>query len=369
MIATRSLQEMLNTAVSRATTDDHYADAVGLALPECRYEDPPLHAVIAAAAHATRHVCGLLSRRSDAWPMREFAVRTGAGAPSGNSPGARSAVEEEGVVYVPGAARPASGEITVSPLAPPEGAIARLRGSVQESGGLTLDWATILPRDRFANPAAGTAGAATAADAAKVTALVEAATFPPLPVDLAEVFDPGVLAGKGGARPLGRETACARVRQLEAYLGGTLLPGDLRYRLTEALAGGVLMRGRPPPWRALVRDAVARKIMLSSGERGGGGGGGGTGGRPLVVHFVAASGQDRLKSSLDGVVVPGLLEADNFRAVSAPRDRVRVCLCSLISMIFMVSVIFKATSWRCEKGVDCAVSPSAARYLRCGCIM
>lgn len=307
LIATRSLQQMLNTAVSRATTDDRYADAVGLSLPECRYEDPPLHAVVAAAAHATRHVCGLLARRSDAWPMREFAIRTGAVALSGNSPGAPHAAE---MAYVPGAARPASGEIAVSPLLPPEGVIARLRRSAQESGGLALNWASILPQSRLptcTNPAAATA------DAAKVTALVEAATLPPVPVELAEAFDPDALAGKGGSRSLGREGACARVQQLEAYLGGTPLPGDLRYRLADALAGGVMMRGSPPPWRTLVRDAVARNIVLAGGE----GGAGGTGGRPVVVHFVAASGQDRLKTARDGLAVPGLLEAENFRAVSA----------------------------------------------------
>ena len=119
------------------------------------------------------------------------------------------------------------------------------------------------------------------------------------------------------------------MRQLEAYLGGALLPGDLRYRLADALAGGVLMRGPPPPWRTLVRDAVARKIMLAGGKRGRGGDRG-TGGRPLVVHFVAASGQERLKSARDGVAVPGLLEADNFRAVSARRS----VFCVLVSVIF-----------------------------------
>lgn len=292
-MATRCLQQMLNTSVSRATTDDRYADAVGLTLPVSRYEDPPLHAVVGAATRATEHVCRLLARRSGAWPIPEFAV------------GARTADRHQlaEVVYVPGAARAAGGEITVSPFVTPESAAdvktnkARLRRAAEASGGLPVDWATILPSFGLPSPE-------NACVAAEADIILRAASLPAVPAKVAEAFRPTVLAGKEGSRAMGPEEAWMRVEELEAYLGRGLMAEELRYRLAEALAGGVMLKGSPPPWRTLVRDAVARRVAVAGDLDGA------VGRRwPVVVHFIAAYGQERL------VAVPGLLEAEKFSAV------------------------------------------------------
>lgn len=290
---------MLNTAVSRATTADRYADAVGLTLPASRYEDPPLSAVVGAATRAMEHVRRLLARRSDAWPMPEFAILTRRGQ-SGNV----SEQQEVEFAFVPGAARPAGGEIAGSPLLTPESANveaidqrAGLRGFVEAFGGLPLDWAA---RRSSWSPRS-------AEHSVTVADVLQAATMPPVPPELAEAFSSNVLAGKEGSRPLGPEGAWTRVEQLDTYLGKGLMAEELRYRLAEALAGGVMMRGSPPPWRTLVRDAAARRVA-QAWERGGGE-------RPLVVHFVAAFGQERLERNGD-LVVLYLLEAEDFRVVS-----------------------------------------------------
>lgn len=311
-MATRCLRQMLNTAVSRATTDNRYADAVDLALPASRYEDLPLHAVVRAATRATEHVCRLLARRSNAWPISEFATV----ARSVN----RYRRQQAEVAYVPGAARAAGGEIAGSPLLAPEGgggagasvegdgaARSRLQGAVGARGGLPVGWATALPSFGFPNPA--NPGSV----AAEADVVLRAATLPAVPRKLAEAFSPGALAGREGSCPLGPQGAWRRVEELEAYLGRGLIAEDLRYRLAEALASGGMLRGSPPPWRTLVRDAITRRMVLA------GGGDGVVGGRqPLVVHFIAAFGQDRL--DLDGrrgdLTAPGLLEAENSRAVS-----------------------------------------------------
>lgn len=294
LVATRCLQQMLNTAVARATTDDRYADFVGLALPVSRYEDPALHSVVGAATRAIEHVCRLLARRSSAWPIEEFAVE------------ARMAdgSQQVEIVYVPGAARPAGGEITMSPFLTLEGTAdvetnnARVRGVVEASGGLPVDWATVLPSFGLPSPTKPCA-------AAEAESLLRAASVPAVPAKLADAFCPTVLAGKEGSRPMGPEEAWTRVEELEAYLGRGLMSEELRFRLAEALAGGVMMKGPPPPWRTLVRDAVARRVAVAGGLDGA------VRGRrqPLVVHFIAAYGQERL------VAVPGLLETEKFPAV------------------------------------------------------
>lgn len=317
LVATRCLRQMLSTAVSRATTDDRYADAVGLALPPpSRHEDPPLHAVVRAANRATEHVCHLLARKSGAWPISEFAATV-----------ARSAGRHRNaeVAFVPGAARAAGGEIVGSPLLASEGgggggggasveddaaARARLHSALGASGGLPVDWATTLPSFGLPSHPAKSGTAAAEADA-----VVRAAALPAVPPELAEAFDPDVLAGGQGARPLGPQEAWRRVEELETYLGKGLIAEDLRYRLAEALAGGGMMRGSPPPWRTLVRDAIARRVALA---------GGGDGRQPLVVHFIAAFGQDRLEGGGGDLVATGLLEAENFRAVGALVVGIRV---------------------------------------------
>lgn len=318
-MATRCLRQMLSTAVSRATTDNRYADAVGLTLPASRYEDPPLHAVVRAATRATEHVCHLLARRSNAWPISEFATATTVVRGSFGRNQQQQQVEE---AYVPGAARAAGGEIVGSPLVASNGgaaaaaaaendgaARARLRGALVASGGLPVDWATALPSFGLPSPT----GSPGAAAAAKADVILRAATLPAVPPKIAEAFGPEILAGREGARALGPGEAWRRVEELEAYLGRGLIAEDLRYRLAEALAGGGVMRGSPPPWRSLVRDAIARRMALA------GGGDGVGGGAPLVVHFIAASGQDRLEGGGgDLAAAPGLLEAENARAVSAP---------------------------------------------------
>lgn len=294
MVATRCLREMLNTAVSRATTDDRYADVVGLTLPMSRYEDPPLLSVIGAATRATEKVCRLLARRSAAWPIPEFAVHAKIA----------DTHQHAEVVYVPGAARAAGGEITASPVLIPEGTsavetnIGRVRRVVEASGGLPVDWTRMLPS--FCVPSA-----AKPCVSAETETVLRAASLPAVPAKLAEAFRPTVLAGKEGSRPMGPGEAWNRVEELEAYLGRGLMAEDLRYRLAEALAGGVMMKGPPPPWRALVRDAVARRVSVAGGLDGAVGAR-----RPLVVHFIAAYGQERL------VAVPGLLEAEKSPAVS-----------------------------------------------------
>ncbi|CAM9403052.1 unnamed protein product [Pylaiella littoralis] len=295
LVATRCLQQMLNTAVARATTDDRYADFVGLALPVSRYEDPALHSVVGAATRAIEHVCRLLAHRSSAWPIEEFAVE------------ARMAdgSQQVEIVYVPGAARPAGGEITMSPFLTLEGTAdvetnnARVRGVVEASGGLPVDWATVLPSFGLPSPTKPCA-------AAEAESLLRAASVPAVPAKLADAFCPTVLAGKEGSRPMGPEEAWTRVEELEAYLGRGLMSEELRFRLAEALAGGVMMKGPPPPWRTLVRDAVARRVAVAGGLDGA------VRGRrqPLVVHFIAAYGQKRL------VAVPGLLETEKFPAPS-----------------------------------------------------
>lgn len=284
---------MLNTSVSRATTDDRYADVVGLTLPVSRYEDPALDAVVRAATRATQHVCRLLARRSGAWPIPEFAVEARL----------TDRHQQAEVVYVPGAARAAGGEITVSPFLTPESAAdveankARVRGVVEASGGLPVDWATMLPS--LGLPSPENACVATEADI-----VLRAASLPAVPAKVAEAFHPTALAGKEGSRAMGPEEAWKRVEELDTYLGKGLIAEELRYRLAEALAGGVMMKGSPPPWRTLVRDAVARRVAVagrldgSMGKR-----------RPVVVHFIAAYGQERL------VAMPGLLEADKFPVV------------------------------------------------------
>lgn len=307
LIATRCLYHMLNTAVSRATTDDRYAGAVGLALPASRYEDPPLQAVVAAAARATEHVRRLLARRSAAWPVPEFATAVSRRV-GGQHP--RATVK---AVYVPGAARAAGGEILGSPLRAPgstaetndeDAALDRLRGAVAASGGLPVDWAaTTLPA---LGPPPSPPSPGVAARAAE--AVLRAAALPAVPPRLAEAFSPVALAGRESSRTLGPREAWTRVEELEAYLGSGLIAEDLRFRLAEALAGGGVMRGPPPPWRTLVRDAIARRVALAAG--------GDAARRPLVVHFVAACGQERLGGGGDDLVAPGLLEAEDFRAVS-----------------------------------------------------
>lgn len=286
---------MLTTAVSRAATDDGFAKAVGLNLPACPYEDPPLNAVLGAVARATDHVWRLLARKSKSWPLREFAVKTTSDPSNGH-------VE---VAYVAGAARPSAGEIAGSPLGLESGGTldgehARLRSIVEAVGGLPVDWTV---RGGVENPEVATA--------------LVAASMPLLPPALAEAFSANVLSGGEGARAMGPEEAWGRVEQLDAYLGPGLVPQELCCRLTEALAGGVMMRGSPPPWRTLVRDAVLRRVEAAVG--GGEGTGRGTG-RPVVVHFVAAYGQDRLEVGED-VVIPGLLEAEDFRAVSVRLEK------------------------------------------------
>ena len=311
-MATRCLRQMLSTAVSRATTDDRYADAVGLALPPpSRHEDPPLHSVVRAATRATEHVCRLLARRSSAWPMSEFAATVARGA------GWHGKAE---VAFVPGAARAAGGEIVGSPLFAPEGpatvsvesdvaARATLRGALAAFGALPVDWATALPSFGLPNPAPNPGVAAEADD------VLRAAALPAVPPKLAEAFGPDVLAGRGRARPLGPQEAWRRVEELEAYLGRGLIAEDLRYRLAEALAGGGMMKGSPPPWRKLVRESIARRMVLA------GVGDGRQQQQPLVVHFIAAFGQDRLERGGGGdLAAPGLLDAEDFRAVS--------CVCS-----------------------------------------
>lgn len=309
-MATRCLRQMLSTAVSRATTDDRYAAAVGLALPApSRHEDPPLHAVVRAATRATEHVYGLLARRSSAWPISEFAATATVARSAG-----RGQHRKAEVAFVPGAARAAGGEIVGSPLVASEGgggasveddgtARARLRGAVGAFGGLPVDWATTLPSFGLPNRANPGVAANEEADA-----VLRAAALPAVPPKLAEAFGPDVLAGRGGGRPLGAQEAWRRVEELEVYLGKGLISEDLRYRLAEALAGGGVMRGSPPPWRTLVRDAIARRVVLA---------GGGDRRQPLVVHFIAAFGQDRLEGGGGDLAAPGLLEAENFRAVRA----------------------------------------------------
>lgn len=299
LVATRCLQELLNTAVSRATTDDRYADAVGLLLPASRNEDPPLRAVVGAASRATEHLCRLLARKSGSWPIPEFAT-TATGAEGG---------QQREVIYVPGAARAAGGEIARSPLVPAGGSArleafdsagAPLRRAMRISGGLPLDWATALPS--FESPSQPNPGFTREADS-----VLRSSLLPPFPPKLAEAFSPNVLAGGEGSRPLGPQAAWSRVRELETYLGKGLMPEELQFRLAEALAGGMMMRGPPPPWRTLVRDAIARRVVMARGK---------DAGSPLVIHFIAAFGQDRLKSARSDVVVPGLLEAEDFRTVS-----------------------------------------------------
>ena len=307
LVATRCLRQMLSSAVSRATTDDRYAGAVGLALPSSRYEDPPLQAVVGAATRATEHVCRLLARRSSAWPIPEFATAAAA-APRGVGGHQRGAK----VVYVPGAARSAGGEVVGSPLHTPtdsaveadsDAALDRLRGAVVASGGLPVDWAATLPS--FGLPNLGDPGVA----AQQADAVLRAAALPAVPPKIAEAFGPGALAGREGSRaPLGPREAWSRVEELEAYLGSGLISEDLRFRLAEALAGGGVMRGPPPPWRTLVRDAIERRVVSAAG--------GDAARRPLVVHFIAARGQERLGGGGSDLVAPGLLEAEDFRAVS-----------------------------------------------------
>lgn len=284
LVATRSLIEMLNTAVSRATTDNRFAAASGLKLPLSPYQDPPLEAVVGAATQATSHILELLCRKvgQHPWPIREFSI-------------AANRQRQAGLLFVLGAARPTGGELTQSflyPETPDEvGEIDRLRSLVCSSAGLPVDWAERSPSDL--SPA--------------VTRLIRAATLPlPVPADLVKTFSDDVLAGseEGGPRPLGRQEAWTRVDRLEMYLGRGVLPEDLKIRLAEALAGGVVITGAPPPWRALVRHAVTKRLRLAAGP---------DGRRPVVVHFVVASGEQRLA---DGGVVPGLLEAGQSDVVS-----------------------------------------------------
>ena len=287
---------MFKKAISRATTNDLYASAAGLILPACRFEDPPLEAVVGAATRATAHVYRLLERKADAWPMREFAVVVS----SVGQPGDVDGEHREEVAFVPGAARPAVGELLRSPFLEGFGVgqdtAADMRLVLETSGGLPLDWTACrslgleLPH---------------AALSPSFSAVVQAARLPPVPMEIAETFSPEALIGRGNRRPLGAKGAWDRVEQLEGYLGRDLLPKDLRFRLAEALAGGTMMRGSPPPWRRLVRNALERRIESAVGH-------------PVVAHFVVASGQDRLAQRDD--LVPGLLEAEDFRVVSCATD-------------------------------------------------
>ena len=110
LMATRSLQKVIKTAISRATTDDRYASAAGLILPACPFGNPPLEAVVRAATCATAHICRLLECKADAWPMREFAVVVSSVDQSGDVDDHRKKV-----AFVQGAARPAVGEQLRSP--------------------------------------------------------------------------------------------------------------------------------------------------------------------------------------------------------------------------------------------------------------
>ena len=100
--------------VSRVPTNDRYASATGPILPACRFEDPPLEAVVAAATRATAHVCRLLDDKADAWRMPEFAIVV-------SSVGQSGGVDNKKVAFVPGAARPAVGERLRSPFLESEG--------------------------------------------------------------------------------------------------------------------------------------------------------------------------------------------------------------------------------------------------------
>lgn len=290
LVATRSLPEMLSTTVSRATTDNTYAASASLDLPTSPYVDPPLDAVVAAATRATAHVAHLLSRKADShrWPISEFAI---AAKPETRTEDGR----DRDLVYVLGAARPAGGELTPSTLyTEAQGqvdGITRLRSLVGSDAGLPVDWTKC----------------STPSLSPTVRRLIDVATLPlPVPPEIVNTFSDDVLAGKlaAGARALGQEEAWARVEMLDAYLGVGVLPSDLRFRLAEALVNGVMIRGAPPPWRTLVRHAVLKKLSVEVGP---------VGTRPLVVHFIAAYGQQRLA---DGGLVPGLLEAEKFHAVS-----------------------------------------------------
>lgn len=281
---------MLSTTVSRVTTDNTYAASASLDLPTSPHQDPPLDAVVAAATRATAHVAGLLSRKADnhRWPIPEFSIEA-----------KLETQPEDGrdgdLVYVLGAARPAGGELTPSTLYPDAqgkvDGVTRLRSFIGSSAGLPVDWA------QFSTPCLSPT----------VMRLIDAATLPsPVPPEIVNTFSDDVLAGKvaAGARALGQEEAWARMERLESYLGVGVLPSDLRFRLVEAVANGVMIRGAPPPWRRLVRHAVLKRLRAEVGP---------AGTRPLVVHFIAAYGQRRLA---DGGLVPGLLEAEKFRVVS-----------------------------------------------------
>lgn len=288
LMATRSLQGMFETAIARATTDDRYADAVGLRL---NVGEPTLVAVVEAANRAASHVCRLVERRVDAWPMPEFAIATKLDGQPGNVRGERRAEFS----YVPGAARPLGVELSRSHSLDLDGvrfggdAAAALRYKVEASGALPLDWASWQSWGSQRYNAAA--------------AIAEAACLSDAPGDIVKVFSPDALAGQTDARVLGPEGAWARVEQLERYLGRRLETENLRHRLAEALATGTAIRGAPPAWRIIVRDALLRRVRSA----------GGCNGYPAVVHFVVASGEDRLARRGD---VPGLLEAEDFRAVS-----------------------------------------------------
>lgn len=256
--------------------------------------------------------------------MQLLASSDGGGCRNNNSGNNSSSSDRRLVQYVLGAARPAGGELTPSTLYYPAaaqrgaaeeeaegelngkgGITQQLRGLIGSYAGLLADW------ECFSTPAMSPA----------VMRVIRAATPSwPVPPEILQTFGDSVLAGKKaapaaagqeagrGARALGEREAWARVERLDAYLGSGVLSDDLRCRLAEALARGVMMRGAPPPWRALVRHAVVRKLSAEVSE------GGPIGTRPMVVHFVAASGQQRLADG--GGLVPGLLEAERLRPVS-----------------------------------------------------
>jgi len=258
--------------------DNRYTTAVGLSLPACPFEDPPLDAVVGAASHVSPYVCRLLERRAEGWPMPEFAVATSC---CDQSSVVDIDVDVDGencteFAFVPGAARPSGGEILRSIFDDFGGdRPAARRLSVEASGGLPLDWTLWRPIK---------AQLPHSASLSSVLSVVEAACLPPVPQEIMGAFNPEALAGRGSARSLGAKGSLERVKQLEEYLGKDVLPKDLRCRLAEALERGTAMRGSPPPWRTLVRDALLRRVDSARDF-------------PVVVHFVVATGQDRLVQS------------------------------------------------------------------------
>lgn len=276
LVAVRSMEEMLSTAISRATTDDRFAESAGLDLSRLPREYPSLGAVVEAATRAARQVEYLLGDNvSVSWPIPEFEV----------------SIEDGGkrLVHVVGAVRPLSGEIAVSGLWAGDlraDASAWLRRCVESSGGLPADWASPAP-DRDA----------------RIMRLLLAATLPRVPQQVADTFSARVLEGRS-ALALGWDVSWARVGELESYLGQGVMTNDLRMRLAEALARGVMIRGALPDWRKLVRDAVMRRLRLEIGP---------LEAPPLLVHVVASSEPERRPR--EGPV-PGLLQAESSILVS-----------------------------------------------------